>query len=453
MKAELLAKYDRWVPRYTSYPTAPHFHPGVAAGDYRSWLAALPVETPLSLYVHIPFCDSLCWFCGCHTKIVRRARPVERYVAALREEIRLIAETLDGRGSSRRGLAHLHFGGGSPTILAPERVAEVVGDIKRSFAFHPATEFAVEIDPRDADPARIAAWAAAGVTRASLGVQDLNPEVQRAINRVQSFELTARTVDALGAAGIRQINIDLMYGLPHQTVDGVLRTIDQIVTLAPARLALFGYAHVPWMKRHQRLIPEDALPGLEARCRQQEAAARRLGEAGYTRIGLDHFARPEDPLARAQAAGRLHRNFKGYTDDAAPALIGLGASAIGALPQGYVQNAVPIHDYERTLGEGRLAVVRGVRVGPDDRLRRAVIERLMCDLHVDLGALAADFGARAEDFADDLAALEPMVRDGIVEVDGPRVRLTEPGRPLVRSVCARFDSYLNSGNARHSRAV
>lgn len=449
MEAGLLARYQRGVPRYTSYPTAPHFHPGVDADVYTKWLRALPRRAPLSLYIHVPFCDSLCWFCGCHTKVVRRYGPVASYLKVLRREICLVAQAL----GTRRPVAHLHFGGGSPTILEAGDVTALMGLLGDRFSLSAKSEVALEIDPRDADRTLIDAWARSGVTRASLGVQDFNPEVQRAVNRIQSFARTAQTVEWLRSAGVERINIDLMYGLPHQTVPGVLRTVEQVIPLKPDRLALFGYAHVPWLKRHQRLIPDDALPGAVERSEQSQAAAARLVEAGYVRIGLDHFARPDDPLAKSQAAARLHRNFQGYTTDTSETLIGLGASAIGSLPRGYVQNAVPLRDYVNAIDGGRLAVVRGVEIDADDRLRRAVIERLMCDLRVDLGTIGAGSAQEPHRFTNELSALAEMERDGIVVVEGARIRVTERGRPFVRSVCAVFDRYLEPGSARHSRAI
>jgi oxygen-independent coproporphyrinogen-3 oxidase len=287
------------------------------------------------------------------------------------------------------------------------------------------------------------------VTRASLGIQDITPAVQRAVNRVQPFEMVAVAVAALRRAGITQINFDLMYGLPTQTVDDVIATVDRVVELAPDRLAVFGYAHVPWMKTHQRMINEADLPDGPARWAQSEAAAERLVGHGYRRIGLDHFAAPGDAMTVAVDNGELRRNFQGYTTDRAEALIGFGASAIGALADGYVQNAVPFGQYADDIGVGRLAVRRGIALTADDRLRRAVIERLMCDLAVDLGNLGAD----PDGFADELARLAAMEADGVVEINDGRVRVTEAGRPLLRSVCAVFDRYLDSGVGRHSRAV
>ena len=449
MRHDLIAKYDQRVPRYTSYPTAPHFHPGVDATRYRAWLGDLGAGTRLSLYVHIPYCDSLCWFCGCHTKIVRRYGPIARYLESLGREIDLVADAI----GERLLVSHVHWGGASPTILTAEDVRGLAGRLRRRFAFAPETEFAVEIDPRGFTEAGVAALAEAGVSRASLGVQDVNPEVQRAVNRIQPVAETARLVGWLRAAGIEAINVDLMYGLPHQTVARVIATVEAALDLAPDRIALFGYAHVPWMKRHQAMIDEAALPDAQGRIRQFEAAVARLEAAGYRWLGLDHFARADDSLALAAREGRLHRNFQGYTTDDAPALIGLGASAIGALPQGYVQNAVPIHAYRAAVDDGCLASVRGIALTPEDRLRRAVIEHLMCERAVDLTAVAAAHERAGETFAAEIAALAPMVADGLVAVTGARVTVLPAGYPLVRSVAAAFDAYLATGERRHARAL
>jgi len=449
MDIKTLQRYDAPVPRYTSYPTAPHFHPGVGAATYRAWLGQIGGEETVSLYLHVPYCDKLCWYCGCHTKVVRQYAPIADYAALVRREAALVAEAIP----SRPRVTHVHWGGGTPTMLSAEDFARLMAALRAGFRFDPEAEVAVEIDPRVLTEAKVAALADSGVTRASLGVQDLNPEVQEAVNRVQPYELVARAVDWLRKAGIRGINFDLMYGLPQQTVERVLDSVDQALALGPDRVALFGYAHVPWMKTHQRLIDEQALPDGEARWRQAEAAAARLVEAGYRRIGLDHFARREDPMTRALDEGRLRRNFQGYTDDPADVLLGFGASSIGALPQGYVQNAVPFKAYGDAIRDGELAVTRGLQLDNDDRLRRAVIERLMCDLEVDLDEVAVGFGAAGADFAAELQALAAMERDGLVEVTGGTLRIPEPARTLMRTVCAVFDRYLASGAARHSRAV
>ncbi len=449
----LLHKYDQRVPRYTSYPTAPHFGPQIQAEDYRRWLAELDPAAALSLYVHIPFCDSLCWFCGCHTKIVKRHRPIEQYLEVLAREIDLAADAL----GARRQVCHLHFGGGSPTILTPKEIGRLFTRLRRHFDIPAEADIAVEIDPRDLDMAVIPALARGGVKRASIGLQDLNPKVQAAVNRMQSFDETEEVIETLRAAGIDSINIDLMYGLPHQDVACVEATIDSALSLEPDRLCLFGYAHVPWMKKHQRLIDEAALPGPEERFAQYMAAADRLTGAGYRWIGLDHFARPGDTLAVAAREGALKRNFQGYTTDDAIARIGFGPSAIGAMPQGFIQNTAAMPEYRDAVARGELPIARGRALSGDDRLRSAVIERLMCDLSVDLGRIGEDFGVGGAAFADEIEALSGMCADGLLDIEsgdsGPVIRITAKGRPFVRAACAVFDSYLNPGETRHARAV
>jgi oxygen-independent coproporphyrinogen-3 oxidase len=442
MNPELLAKYDRPVPRYTSYPTAPHFHAAIGPTACRDWLAEVPAGLPVSIYLHVPFCQELCWYCGCHTTVARRYQPIGEYLELLLRELELVADALGGR----RPVAHVHLGGGTPTMLSPDDLRKLGERLRERFAITVDAEVAVEIDPRSLVPQTVEALAAIGVTRASLGLQDVNPEVQRAINRWQPFEVTTRAVSWLREAGIRGINFDLIYGLPNQTVGRVLRSVQSALSLRPDRVALFGYAHVPWMKRHQQLIDEATLPGPMERAAQLEAAAARLSGAGYVAIGLDHFALPEDSLSLALREGWLRRNFQGYTTDTAQVLIGLGASAIGSLPQGYVQNAAVLPAYRDAIRAGRLATVRGAALSAEDRLRRAVIERLMCDFAVDLNG-------SAELFADEFEALEPLAADGLVSIEDRVVRVEPPGRPLVRTVCALFDAYLARGVARHSRAV
>jgi oxygen-independent coproporphyrinogen-3 oxidase len=449
MTPELLDRYSGPVPRYTSYPTAPHFSAAVGPDTYRTWLAKLDRDEPLSLYAHVPFCRTLCWFCGCHTRAVNRYSPVEAYLEALSAEVVLVSDAI-GKNAP---VAHLHFGGGTPTILSSADFARLMDLFRARFQLLPEAEISVEIDPRGMSRQEMRGLADAGVTRASLGVQDLDPAVQRAVNRIQPRELTEQVVDWCRTVGIEGVNIDLMYGLPHQTVDGVAATAQAIADLAPDRIAIFGYAHVPWMKPNQTLIDETALAGAWERWRQAEAAAEVLVAAGYRAIGLDHFARDDDALAKMDAAGRLHRNFQGYTDDQARVLIGLGASSIGDLGEGYVQNDPDVRGYMTTVADGRFATVKGVALDAEDRLRRAVIERLMCDFEVDLGALARSHGTTPDCFAADKAALHSLASDGLVEVAGDHVQVVEAGRPLIRVVAAAFDAYLGRGEGRHSRAV
>lgn len=449
MPSEPADKYDLRVPRYTSYPTAPHFAADVDATRYQDWLAALDPATPLSLYLHVPFCDEMCWFCGCHTKVVRRYEPIAAYLRVVHREIEQLARAL----SARMPVRHVHWGGGSPSLLAPADWLAMIAALRRHFDVAADAEVAVELDPRDAREDYVAALASAGVNRASIGVQDFDADVQAAINRVQPFAVVEQVTGWLRRHGIVHLNLDLMYGLPRQTVARLSATIEQALSLRPTRVALFGYAHVPWMKAHQRLIDEAELPGAVERLRQFSAASRLLQQAGYRAIGLDHFAAPDDPLALALDGGRLRRNFQGYTTDEAPVLLGLGASAIGTLPQGYVQNAPALPEYRRAIEAGRLATVRGIALDADDRLRRAVIERLMCTLAVDLDALGREHGLDCDPFAAERAQLAPMAADGLLTIEGSRIRVTEAGRPFVRVVAAAFDTYWRRGEARHSRSI
>ncbi len=436
------------VPRYTSYPTAPHFHAGIDEGVYRRWLDDLPSGQPLSLYVHIPFCDTLCWFCGCHTTVVNRYAPVAAYCGLLLDEMGLLAAA-----SNRPQITHIHWGGGSPTMLTPGDIARLAHATASHFPIAPGAEFAVEIDPRGFTPQLADALAQAGLTRASIGVQDCDPAVQRAINRIQPMETTRAAVDLLRARGVKSLNIDLIYGLPYQTVAALRRTIEFALSLDPDRLAIFGYAHVPHFRKHQKLIPEEALPGVEERFAQAQAADAMLSSRGYVAIGIDHFARPSDALAIAQRQGRLRRNFQGYTADTAPALIGIGASSIGALPAGYVQNHADVPAYRAVLSAGRLPIARGIALSGEDRLRRHVIERLMCDLSVDLAAAASSFGRAADMFAPEISALSGLADAGIVRIEGTTITVPPQWRSLTRVICARFDAYLDPATARHALAV
>ncbi|MBL8662027.1 MAG: oxygen-independent coproporphyrinogen III oxidase [Candidatus Odyssella sp.] len=450
MTPDLVRKYAKAVPRYTSYPTAPHFRAGFGAARAGQWLEALPAQSRLSLYFHVPFCRSLCWFCGCHTKVTNRAAPLARYLDTLLAEVALVTARL-GRG---RPVAHIHFGGGSPSLLSPDELKRLAEALHRSFAILPGAEFAIEIDPRNIDEGRARALAEIGVNRASLGVQDFDPAVQRAVNRVQPLELTARVAGLLRGNGIARLNLDLMYGLPLQTIGGFVETVERALALAPDRFALFGYAHVPWMKKHQSLIDAAALPDAWQRWCQARAAERRLAAAGYAAIGLDHFARPEDPLARAAAAGTLRRNFQGYTADPADALIGFGASAIGALPQGYLQNESDLKAYAEAVAAGRPAMARGIAFAPEDRLRAAVIEKLMTALAADTGALCRAHGYPEAHLDGAFAAVDALAADGLAERHGRVVSIPPEARLFMRAVAACFDAYLApTAEPRHAQAV
>ena len=433
------------LPRYTSYPTAPHFGP-LEARSYGRWLSDLTPPKRASLYVHIPFCRALCWFCGCHTQVTNDYHRVEAYLEALEREIDLVGRRLQ-KGI---GVSFLHFGGGSPTILKPDDFERLMAALRQAFTFERSAEIAVEIDPRSVGADRIASYAKTGVGRVSIGVQDFDPMVQEAIHRFQPFSLVSNTVAAFRREGIEKINFDLIYGLPYQSLESVIRTALQVMELAPSRIALFGYAHVPWMKKHQRLIPESTLPGDAVRLQLYDAMARVFEENGYVPVGMDHFARHDDELAIAVRQKRVRRNFQGYTTDDAEVLLGLGASAIGRLPQGFAQNTPDLKAYRQASAAGRLATARGRPYQDHDLLFGEVIERLMSNLEVDLEAVAVRYGAPMSIFADSLARLAPLVEDQVVRLDGPKIRLFTPHRVAIRAVAACFDQYLGQSQTRHS---
>jgi oxygen-independent coproporphyrinogen-3 oxidase len=375
--------------------------------------------------------------------------PVQSYLDVLFREIDLVADALP----PGHPVTHIHWGGGSPTMLKPHDIARLTQHLRQRFAVSPDVEFAIEIDPRGFAEEVADALAQAGVTRASIGVQDCDPAVQRAVNRIQPEETTVRAVELLRSRGINRLNIDLIYGLPYQTLAGLARNVEFAASLDPDRLAVFGYAHVPHFKKHQKLLPEHALPDERGRLKQAVLVNAALTSRGYVPIGLDHFAKPDDALVVAQRAHSLARNFQGYTTDAAPILIGLGASSIGSLPQGYVQNHIDVRAYRAAVAEGLLPVVRGIVLDDDDRMRRAISERLMCDMEADLGAIAACYGRGMNDLAGSLARLAPLLEDGIAQLEGSRLTVNPQWHIFVRLVCAAFDSYLEDANAMHAKAV
>jgi oxygen-independent coproporphyrinogen-3 oxidase len=445
----LIAKYDARVPRYTSYPTAPHFSAGVDAGVYRSWLAALPDDAAISLYVHVPFCAKLCWYCGCHTTAVNKPEPVDTYADTVLTEIDLVAAAV-GR---RLRVKHVHWGGGTPTVMAPAKMRAIMERLRARFAFDADAEIAVEIDPRTATEDVLDGLVAMGCNRASLGVQDFDPEVQKSVNRIQSWDLTRKVADLLRARGIKSINVDLMYGLPYQTEAGMADTVNKALDLGPDRVAVFGYAHVPWMAKHQSLLPEEALPGALERWGQLQMAERVITGRGYRIVGMDHYALPDDHLSTAADSETLRRNFQGYTTDQAEVMIGLGASSIGSLPEGYVQNAAALPEWRDKVRAGEIPTKRGVALDAEDRLRRDVIEQLMCQGRVNLVQTATRHGADPAGLQSVAPRLEAMAADGVVEWDGNTVAIRAEARPFVRTVAAVFDTYLRPDQARHARVV
>jgi len=440
----LIRAYAKPAPRYTSYPTAPNFSNSIGPDHYAGWLAALPAGAHLSLYLHIPFCRELCWYCACNTKAIRRYEPVERYLAALEAEIASISKLLP----PRTNVTQIHWGGGSPTILVPAQIERLSAKLHQTFRIDAAAEFAVEADPRGLTEETVRAFASAGVTRVSIGVQDFDPAVQSAINRMQSEETTRTAVERFRGHGVKSVNIDLVYGLPRQSLESLRRTIDKVLLLGPDRIAIFGYAHVPGWAHHQKMINAAEIPGPIDRFAQSQEAVRTVTGAGYTQIGMDHFALPHDSLS----AATVRRNFQGYTIDDSDALLGLGASAIGHLSQGYVQNAAAAGDYARRIKENALATVRGFALSPEDRMRARVIERLMCDFSFSSIALQREFGDASARLAKKAAELAGADRDGLVEMTADGFRCTELGRVFVRTLCTQFDSYWR-GDDRHSLAI
>jgi len=439
--------FDARVPRYTSYPTAPHFSAAVGPATLADWIAALPEGATISLYLHVPFCRRLCWFCACRTQGSPSDDPVVAYAGDVLAEIAAVRALLPAGVT----LSRLHWGGGTPTMLPPAAIRRLAAAIAAAFPFAPGAEFSVEIDPNEIDGPRLDALAEAGMNRASIGVQDFDPAIQQVIGRDQSYDATKAAVDAIRARGVRSLNADILYGLPHQTPARIADSVQRLLSLSPDRVALYGYAHVPWMARRQVMIPTDAIPTPQERLRLFETARDLFLWDGYDEIGIDHFARPGDGLAVAARTGRLRRNFQGYTDDAAPVLLGLGASAISRFPAGYAQNAARTSDYVRAVREGRLAVERGHVFRGEDRLRARMIEALMCDFRIDRDALSEGYGVTAERVDAILRAVADRF-PGMVET-GPR-GLSVPAfaRPLTRMIARGFDAYDLAATG-HSPAV
>ncbi|MEM7544968.1 MAG: oxygen-independent coproporphyrinogen III oxidase [Pseudomonadota bacterium] len=418
-------------PRYTSYPPAPHFLASVGEDTYRDWIGALPADRPVSVYVHIPFCRRLCWFCACRTQGARTPEPVERYLSILLTEIERLGEVLPG---GRARLSRLHWGGGTPTILTAAQMERLTSAIHSVFDFDDDAEFSVEIDPNEIGPQRLLTLSKIGMTRASVGVQDFDPNIQKTIGREQSYSVTAEAVQGLRGVGIESLNADLVYGLPGQSVATLERTVKRLLWLKPDRIALYGYAHVPTRARRQVMIPERDLPDGPARLALFEAARDIFVGAGYRQIGIDHFALPSDGLARAAEAGTLHRNFQGYTDDTAETLIGLGASSISEFPQGYCQNAAATAAWQDRITSGGLATARGHVNSADDRMRKRVIERIMCDFGVSLDSPDMSL-LRAE------ATLIAAKYNGFATMWGGRFQIVPEGRALTRIIAQEFDAY------------
>lgn len=442
--AELLARYDRPGPRYTSYPTAPQFVSSFGEASRceharRSNQGTPP--RPLSLYLHIPFCQSPCFYCGCNRVITREAAKGTSYLQRLQREIALVSPLFD----QHRKVVQLHLGGGTPNFLRPAQLEELLASVGAHFNLSddPGRDFSIELDPRFVAVGDIEHLARAGFNRASFGVQDFAAEVQGAINRVQSIEQTLSAIADCRKHRFRSVNVDLIYGLPRQTPRGFAQTLDTLLTVRPDRFAVYGYAHMPHLFKAQRRIEAADLPDAGAKLQLLQLAIDKLAAAGYRYIGMDHFALPEDELSRAQEGGRLHRNFMGYTTHAECDLLGLGVSAISHIGRSFSQNLRDLRDWEAALDDNRLPLWRGMELSADDEARADVIQQLMCLGRIDIGAIERRHGIDfLSYFGDALHSLQPLVTDGLVSVVGSVISVTPRGRLLVRAVAMCFDRYL-----------
>lgn len=450
---DLIRKYSVSGPRYTSYPPATKFTPELAthALDQAIVDDNAPGAGPVSLYFHLPFCETRCWFCGCNTVITRRRESAGEYLDDLAREVTLTAARMD----RRRPVTQVHLGGGTPTFLPPAQLRRLGTLIHDHFTLAPNCEFSVEVDPRRLTPDHVAALRDIGASRASLGVQDTNPRVQLAVHRIQPQQMNVDAVSWLRAAGFTSINVDLIYGLPLQTPDSFAATIDDVLTLHPDRLSVFSYAHVPWIKPAQKIFDDrQQLPGAEEKLAMFAVAHEKLTHAGFVDIGLDHFARPDDSLAIAQRAGTLHRNFQGYSTEAGASLYGFGISSISSTPDTYRQNHKTLEAWRAALERGELPVERGLRLTADDRRRRTIIMRVMCDRRLNYGALSRQLGVDfASHYAVELRKLTNLEADGLVASTRDGFEVTPRGVPLLRVIAMGFDAGLVAGPQAHSRTI
>ena len=444
---DLIRKYDGSGPRYTSYPTADRFHAGFSAANYVDALAArnqAPAAQPLSLYVHLPFCNTICYYCACNKIITANHGRAGKYVRYLGHEIDIVSSLVEGD----RSVQQLHWGGGTPTFLAHDEMATLMGMLRGAFAFGDDTEVSIEVDPRKVEARTIAFLRELGFNRLSLGIQDFDPAVQKAVNRIQSEDETRTVFEAAHAYGFESINADLIYGLPRQTVAGFSTTLDRVIGLSPDRIALYGYAHVPHLFKAQRQIVVRELPDADTKRTILKTAIDKLTRAGYVYIGMDHFARPGDELAVALRERTLHRNFQGYSTRPDCDLLAFGVSAIGKLGASYVQNVKTLDEYYATLDQRRLPVMRGIALDADDVTRRDVIQTLMCEFSLDYASVERKHGLRFADyFAQELTALQPLAADGLVALAPSGLTVTPRGRLLVRIVAMIFDRHLRDARA------
>ena len=442
-----LGLFDAKVPRYTSYPTAPHFSNDVGPDLFADWISQIPAGGTISLYVHVPFCRRLCWFCACRTQGTQSDAPVRAYLETLKAELALLAARLP-EGVT---LSRLHWGGGTPTLLAPDMMTELSEAIYAVAPLGEDAEFSVEIDPNEIDAARLDALAAAGMNRASIGVQDFDDEIQKTIGRIQGYDITREAVDMIRARGIRSLNADILFGLPHQTQERMTESVQKLLSLNPDRVALYGYAHVPWMAKRQQLIPSDALPTPQERLRLFETARKLFLWDNYAEIGIDHFATRDDGLTRALVSGKLRRNFQGYTDDTSDVLIGVGASSISRFPKGFAQNASGTSAHTAAVRDGRFSTARGHQFRGEDKLRSRLIEALMCDFRIDAEEITSRF-AISRAALNDMFAEADRAFPGVLTLTSDGLFIPPEARPLTRIIARSFDAD-DLSKAGHSSAI
>ncbi|MEJ2052327.1 MAG: oxygen-independent coproporphyrinogen III oxidase [Calditrichaceae bacterium] len=439
---DLLKKYDRPGPRYTSYPTAPYFHEGVDSSVFESHLKSddqTLVNRDLSLYFHLPFCDTLCYFCGCNMMVTRNRDKIEKYIGYLEKEMRLLKPKI----SADRKVVQLHWGGGTPTHLSPDQIRRLGNLIRKYFDFRDNAEISVEIDPRELTRDHMAALKDVGFNRCSMGVQDFNPKVQETVNRIQPENLTRRTVGWAKELGFESLNLDLMYGLPHQTVETFEKTIESVLSMEPDRLAVFNYAHLPQMIKHQKLIKDEWLPGADIKLELLKLSIEKLTSNGFVYIGMDHFARPDDELTIAMKNGTLYRNFQGYSTHSGINLLAFGITGISMLSDLYVQNYKTLEEYYDVLDQDKLPVMRGVELNEDDILRREVITELMCNFRLKKKIIEEKYNVAFNSYFENaILKLQEFEQDDLVELTPDEIVITNTGRLLVRNIAMNFDAYL-----------
>ena len=453
----LLQRYDCSGPRYTSYPTALQFCSSFGDADYRRWVNDSnndPIPSPLSLYFHIPFCNTVCYYCGCSKIVTRDKGQADNYVALLKKEIRLQGECFAGD----RRVTQMHWGGGTPTFLDDDTIADILEEARTAFAFSdsPEAEYSIEADPRTVDPGRIARLREAGFNRISFGVQDFNPEVQQAVHRVQDETQIRENIDAARQNGFASINLDLMYGLPLQSADSFSDTLARSLSMAPDRIAVYNYAHLPAMFKPQRRIHSADLPSPQEKLHILQLTIDTLQQAGYVYIGMDHFAKKDDALVKAQNAGTLHRNFQGYSTHADCDIVAMGITAISSIGDNYAQNVKTLTEYAELLEQDRIPTWRGFELEPDDILRRQIINQLLCHFELDIPRLESEWQFDFMRYFDAaLPALAQMEQDGLLQLDPQKLTITPTGRLLARNICMQFDRYLQERKAeeQYSRVI